>query len=88
MNGEWLPLDCSPAEDGTVRVRGDRAVILTGVDLIEMRRLRPVPLYRLHRPSEGCPHKRTATPSAELAGLGITAGQGDFGAIAKRTGAK
>lgn len=54
-NGEWLPLDCTPTDDGTVRVRGDHAVILAGVDLIEARSARPVPLYRLHRPTEGCP---------------------------------
>lgn len=55
IGGVWLPLDCAPAETGTVRVRGDRAVVLSGVDLLEARRLRPIPLYPLHMPSEGCP---------------------------------
>ncbi|MFD6394368.1 hypothetical protein [Nocardia sp. NPDC060259] len=54
MNGEWLPLDCTPDPFGTVRVQGDRAVILIGVDLIEAKR-RGITRYRLHRPSGGCP---------------------------------
>ena len=55
IRGNWLPLDCSPSAEGTVRVRGDHAVVLSGVDLIEARRGGPVPLYRLHVPSKGCP---------------------------------
>ncbi|WP_328659924.1 hypothetical protein [Nocardia salmonicida] len=55
IGGAWLPLDCAPTEDGTVRVRGDRAVVLSGADLTEARRIRPIPLFKLHKPTEGCP---------------------------------